>query len=208
MWLMKEVTVVQQSGRNRAFWLGLLVGLGSLAIAVIILWFVGFIDVGGRSESESSNDTNTTNVTNNDPTEEEENNTSNETNNETLEELSNEVNETEEAEEARENPFYVDGVTSKSVDEQANPVNETSSFTKEDDRFYVVLTLGEDVPKDTEIMVEWFEGDDSIGEFSTETSEGQQHAYFFQNNPGRVGEYSAKITIDGQLVDELTFVVE
>ena len=163
---MPELTVVHTPGRGKAFGLGLLVGVLVVTLMVVLLWLLGIIDVGGKRSREPAANA-TTNETGNSAAAAS-NRTSNDTavNNQTtnLENISNEVaNET--ARTANASPFYVDAVLAKSVDDQAHPVDETSTFAKKDARFYVVITLGNDIPADTEVSVEWFQGTAQLSDY-------------------------------------------
>ncbi|MFO0702722.1 MAG: hypothetical protein U0514_02500 [Candidatus Andersenbacteria bacterium] len=207
---MTDFTVVQTPGRGRAFWLGLLVGIVAMLLAVAVLWVLGVIDVG---HGKQGTNTNTANVSNENATSNAANvtNASSETavNNQTsnLDSITSEVtNQTEKA--ANASPYFVDAVLAKNVDDQAHPVDETSTFSKKDDRFYVVITLREDIPADTEVGVEWFKGSSKLSDYSTKVDKGQSVAYFFATNPGDVGDYSAKVLIGGKESDTLNFSVQ
>lgn len=208
---MPDVTVVETSSRGKAFWSGLAIGMLAMLLTVFVLWLLGVINLGG---SETANQvSNTTNVSN-EPSNSTANDVVNQIGNlpeededETLNDVANEVAE-EEEKAASASPFIVDTVLARNVDDQAHPEGETSTFSKDDDRFYVVITLADNVPADTEIAVEWYKGDAKFSDFSTEVDEDQSVTYFFANSPGEAGEYSLKILVDGKESDELTFSVQ
>ncbi len=180
-------------------------------IAVIVFWFLGLINFGSQ-ETE--------------PVEEEVNNTAEfgdsflDTNDIGSNDLgsndigSNDVlNDTNPSDKDKSNAssdldeFYKSAVTAKDVDEVANPVGETSTFSTSDDRFYVILTLDPGLPEGTEIAVEWYQDDTLLSEFSTDSEAGQTRVYFFQTSPGVVDDYAAVLSVDGVIVDEVQFEV-
>jgi hypothetical protein len=203
---MAEVTMVENNPRTgRAFWGGFGLGVAFMIVAVVVFWFLGVIDLLPQEETvdESNNvtvevNTSTTNATN-------------ATNlNEIEEEVANLTAE-EEAEDEKnasfvDNEFYISAVTAKDVDDQANPVNETADFTTDDDRVYVFVSLEDSIPAGTEVGIEWFKDGKSLSDFSTDVEKGQSVAYFYQPISGE-GEYSAKILIGGDPVDEIEFSV-
>jgi len=204
---MPDVTVVETSNRGKAFWSGLAIGVVAMLLAVFVLWLLGVINLG---ESETANEANTSTVENepsNTAIVANDGSTVNEEVDETLNDVANEVAE-EEEKAASASPFIVDTVLARNVDDQANPEGETSTFSKDDDRFYVVITLANNVPEGTEIAVEWYKDGAKFSDFSTDTEANQSVTYFFANNPGEAGEYSLKILVDGKESDELTFSVE
>jgi membrane carboxypeptidase/penicillin-binding protein PbpC len=208
---MPDVTVVETSNRGKAFWSGLALGVVAMLLAVFVLWLLGVINLG---ESETVNEASTVNVedetsntaivANDGSTVDDEENLNED---ETLNDVANEVAE-EEEKAASASPFIVDTVLARNVDDQANPEGETSTFSKDDDRFYVVVTLANNVPEGTEIAVEWYNDGAKFSGFSTETEKSQSVTYFFANNPGEAGEYSLKILVDGKESDELKFSVQ
>lgn len=196
------MTVVETPGRGKAFWLGLLVGVLAVALAVVVMWLLGVIDVGGRQKNDESTVTNVSNdiaATSNDTA------VNNQTSN--LENITNDVAEEEERA-ANASPYYVDAVLAKNVDDQARPVDETSTFAEDDSRFYLIITLSDDIPADTEVGVEWFQGSAKLSDYSTKVDDGQSVAYFFATNPGDAGDYSVKVLFDGTESDTLKFSVQ
>lgn len=202
---MPEVEVVTNSNsRGKVFWGGFLVGLLFSLIAVIVFWLLGVINFGGSSAAEdTANNTanesnfdnaafNATDIDSND------NNTVNEPTN-----APEEVTKDDKAA-----AYYKSAVTAKDVDEGANPIGETATFSKDDDRFYVILSLDPSIPKGTEVGVEWYLDDTVLSEYSTDVDAGQTLVYFFQTNPGTPGDYAAVLNIDGVTVDEIQFQVQ
>ena len=203
---MSDVTVVESPGRGKAFWSGLAIGVLAMLLAVFALWILGVINLGDSTDNEATINNEADN--NNDAASTIDENTVNNTDEtETLNEVANEVEE-ETTKQANASPFVIDAVLAKSVDSQANPIDETSTFGEDDDRFYVVITLSDAIPADTEISAEWFFGDTKLSDFSTKVDKGQSVTYFFANNPGDKGEYSVKVLVDGVESDELKFSVE
>jgi hypothetical protein len=197
-----EVTVVENSNRGITFWLGALVGIVTMLIVFALLWFMGIIDL---FPQESTGNTATSNNVSTPSTNlDDVGNIANETREEEAQE---EEQEAQEKATRVENPYYVEAVMSRDVDAQANPVDETTEFTSEDDRFYVIVTLDASVPAGEEIGVEWLQGEESLSDFSTKTTKGQTRAYFYQPSSGE-GDYSVRILINGDLVDQIDFSVQ
>jgi hypothetical protein len=203
---MAEVTMVENSPRSgRAFWGGFGLGVAFMIVAVVVFWFLGVIDL--LPQEETSEEANNVTSTVNSPV----TNTTNSTNlNDVEEEVANLTAE-EEAEDEKnasfvDNEFYISAVTAKDVDDQANPVNETADFTTDDDRVYVFVSLEDSIPAGTKVGIEWFKDGKSLSDFSTDVEKGQSVAYFYQPISG-AGEYSAKILIGGDPVDEIEFSV-
>jgi len=207
---MTEVTLSKppSSGRGRAFWVGLLLGLLGMFVTVAILWFFGVLDFTGDGADENEANNNTTQelpVVNdiddavvNDVTSAEED--------ETLADLEEESKE-ESTSQASESPFIASVVTAKDIDEDFKPVGPTSSFSTDDDRIYAIITLTGDIAEGTPVGVDWFLEGTKVSDFSTDVESGQRLVYFFMANQG-AGDYSAEILIDGKKADKVLFVVE
>ncbi len=216
---MAQVEVIENnSKRGRVFWGGFLIGVIFSLIAVIVFWFLGVINFGSGkvavdnqnkatsdfdnsflSNDQLSDNSVSENVTNN----ESNNTTDNSTGNNTANETNNSTGGSSAAA-----GFYGSAVMATDVDDAANPVGETTTFSKDDQRFYVVLTLKSGIAKGAKIAVKWRKGSSLLSEFSTKSEAGQTRVYFFQTNPGVVDDYSAQLSVDGEKVDEVHFAVK
>lgn len=202
---MQDVTLVQTQGRGKAFWLGLVVGIVAMLLAVVIMWLLGVIDVGRKSGANAT--TSSANASNNTAISVNGVSGNNTSNNATLDNVANNI-ANEAAQQADVSPFFADAVLARNVDSQARPVDETSTFAKGDARFYVVVMLKDSIPAGTKVGVEWLQNGNKQSDYATEVTKGQTVAYFFTNNPGKAGDYSVRVLIDGKVSSELKFVVQ
>ena len=212
---MANVTMVENAHRrSRSFWGGF--GLGALfvVLVLVILWFVGVVDVFPQSandsdeaitvENELENTLNLDNSLFDDEFEDEdlENNTANTTEDE-------DQDEEESGSNATISSGSVSLTTARDVDESANPVGATELFDEDDERIYVVVEFEDlsELGSSPTVTVEWSKEGSALSDFDYELPDGQSRIYFYQNNAG-AGDYEVAILIDGQEVASATFVVE
>jgi|GEM_PF-3980814 len=202
-----------QGKRGRGFWLGFLVGVAFMLVALVVFWFLGVIDVfpATKDEQNTSNtvvtneDNDVDEVNDIDNDDEEENDTANEDNDVDQ----NETNDTDN--DVSSEDSVVEGATmtlAKGVDESANPVDPTESFTKDDDKIYVVLELDdpEQFGKNPTLMVEWFKEGEPLSDFEYELPDGQSRVYFYQNNAG-AGDYQVTLSAGNAKIGTKSFTV-
>lgn len=223
---MPQVEIIENNTKKgRVFWGGFLIGVLFALIAVAVFWLLGVINIGqtGSTDNQSGNIADnqdsdfgnsflTNDVVSEDNADNQDNSALNNSTDASANNSSNESestnNSTNPADGGQAAKFYKSSVMATGVDDAANPVGQTGIFSKDDKRFYVVLTLDPGIDKGAKIEVEWLRGKNLLSQFSTTSEAGQTRVYFFQTNPGVTGEYSAKLSIDGVKVDQVQFSVQ
>ena len=204
--------------RARSFWTGFGVGTLFFVVVLILLWFVGVVDVFPQSTDDAQvNESNQ--VANNEVLENSvfdnaifDNDLANE-DEDTDNNLDNDTNVTNDTSDTDNKSSVSSGgvtlTTARDVDESANPVGATELFDEDDDRIYVIVEFDDpaELGGSPTVTVEWSKEGSALSDFDYDLPKGQSRIYFYQNNAG-VGDYEVVILVDGDEVASTAFVVE